>query len=211
MSKARLIATSGICSATAVVCMLLSSLAIWATLLLSVIASIAVVIPLLIDPKGLVYSLLIYAAASVLGAFSAVTLGNVVFVAPCVAFCMPFAIVKVYGEMVKVSAKMEQTQTLEDPFGEGCDTHVVEVKLKGKKRLPVVVKWVLYYVLLEIGIGLTLLAAYLLASDNLFHRIVSNDYFYLLLAAAQLIVIPYDLLMRGCLVATTKILHKVIK
>lgn len=210
MSKTRLIALSGICGAVAVVCMLLSSFAIWATLLLSVVASLAVVIPLLVEPKGLVYSLLVYAVASVLGGFAAAGLGNVVFVAPCVAFSMPFAIVKVYGEAVKVSAKLHETETLEDPFGQGEDTHVVAVQLKGKKRLPAVVKWVLYYVLLEVGIGLTLLTAYLLAKP-MFNQIVQNKYFYLLLAAMQLVVIPYDLLMRGCLIGTTKILHKVIK
>ena len=210
MGKTKLIALSGICGAVAVVCMLLSSVAFWATLILSVIASIAVVIPLLVDPKGLTYSLLIFAVSSVLGAFSAFAIGNVVYVAPCVAFAMPFAIVKVYGETVKVSAKLEQAEKFEDPFGQGEDTHVVQVKLDGKKRLHPIVKWVLYYVLLEVGIGLTLLAAYLLAKP-MFNQITQNKYFYLLLAALQLVVIPYDLLMRGCLIGTTKILHKIIK
>ena len=210
MSKTKLIALSGICSAAAVLCMLLASFAIWATLILSVLASVAVVIPLLVDPKGLTFSLLVYAVASVLGGFAAVALGNVVYVAPIVTFAMPFAIVKVYGETVKVSAKMEQTQTLEDPFGQGDDAHVVQLQLNGKKRLHPVVKWVLYYVLLEIGVGLTFLSAYLFVRP-LFDELVQNKYLWLLLAATQLIVIPYDLLMRGCLIGTTKILHKVRK
>ena len=210
MGKTKLIAISGICSAVAVVCMLLCSVALWATLILCVIASIAVVVPLLIDSKGLTYSLLIFAVASVLGGFSAVALGNVVYVVPMVTFAMPFAIVKVCGETVKVSAQVEQQETFEDPFGNGEDTHVLALQLQGKKRLPTVVKWVLYYVLLEIAIGLTILSAYLFVQP-LFNQIVSNKFFYLLLATAQLIVIPYDLLMRGCLIGTTKILHKVIK
>ena len=210
MSKTKLIALSGICSAVAVACMMLTSIAFWATLILSVVASIAVVIPLLVDPRGLFYSLLIYAVASVLGAFASFVVGNAVYVAPCVAFAMPFAIVKVYGEAVRVSAKLTEHQTLEDPFGQGEDTHVLSVKLDGKKRLPAVVKWILYYVLLEAGIALTLLAAYLLTKP-LFDQIVQNKYFYLLLAALQLVVIPYDLLMRGCLIGTTKALHKIIK
>lgn len=210
MGKTKLIALSGICSAAAVVCMMLASVAIWATLILSVLASVAVVIPLLVDPKGLTYSLLIYAVSSVLGGFSAFALGNVVYVAPMVAFSMPFAIVKVYGEAVKVSARLEEHETFEDPFGNGEDTHVVQVQLNGKKRLPAVVRWVVYYVLLEVGIGLTVLSAYLFAKP-LFEQIVQNKYFYLLLAAAQLIVIPYDLLMRGCLIGTTKILRKTLK
>ena len=210
MGKARLIALSGICSAVAVLCMTLASIAFWATLILSVLASIAVVIPLLVDPKGLTYSLLIYAVASVLGAFSALAIGNIVYVAPMVAFCIPFAIVKVYGESVKVSAKLEGTQTLEDPFGQGDDTHVVSVKLNGKKRLPAAVKWALYYLLLEVGIALTMLTAYLLAKP-LFNQIVSNKWFFMLLAAIQPMIIPYNFLMRGCLIGTTKILRKIIK
>ena len=210
MGKTKLIAISGVCSAVAVVCMLACSLAFWAALILAVISSIAVVIPLLIDPKGLVYSLLVYAVSSVLGGFAAVGLGNIVYVAPIVAFAMPFAIVKVYGETVKVSAQVEQTETLEDPFEEGENLHVMQMQFEGKKRLNPVVKWVLYYVLLEICIGLTLLAAYLF-TQPLFNQIVANKYFYLLLAALQLIVIPYDLLMRGCLLGATKIIHKVIK
>ena len=50
---------------------------------------------------------------------------------------------------------------LEDPFGQGDDRKVVAVKLDGKRCLPVWLKWLLYYVLLEAGIALTLLAAYL--------------------------------------------------
>ena len=210
MSKARLLATSGICSAVAVTCLLLCGVAPWATLLLSVVASIAVVIPMLIDPNGLKYSLIIYAVASLLGTFAAFEFGGIVYAAPCVAFCLPFAIVKVRGESVQVSARVEEKQTFEDPFGQGEDTHVLAVQLDGKKRLPTVVRWVLYYVLLEVAIGLTLLAAYLLARPT-FDLLVGNKFFYLLLAAAQLVVIPYNLLLHGCLIGTTKILQKVIK
>ena len=210
MGKTKLIAISGICAGVAVVCMLLSSVAFWATLILSVVASIAVVVPMLVDPKGLTYSLLVYAVASVLGVFAALSLGNIVYVAPLIAFGMPFAIVKVCGETVSVSAQIEQKETYEDPFGNGEDTHVLAVEFQGKKRFPTFVKWILYYVLLEVAIGLTLLAAYLFAKP-LFTQIVDNSLFYLLLAAMQLIVIPYDLLMRGCLIGARKVLKKAIR
>ena len=209
MSKTKLIAVSGICSATAVVCMILTSIALWAILVLSVVASIAVVIPLLIDPKGLVYSLLIFAVVAVLGSFAAVSIGSIVYVAPMVTFCMPFAIVKVYGESVKVSAKVEQEDTLDDPFEKG-EVKIMSMQVKGKKRLPAFVRWILYYVLLEAGIGLTILTSYLLAPTT-FTLIVHNKYFYILLGVAQLIVIPFDFLMRGCLIGTVKILRKAIK
>ena len=210
MSKARLIAISGICSAAAVLCMLLASFTLWATLILAVVASIAVAVPMMIDPKGLAYSLLIYAVAAVLGGFAAFSLGNIVYVAPIIVFCMPFTIVKVYGEAVKVSAQMQPKEELDDPFIEGKFASVMEVKVKKQTRLPAVVRWVLYYVLLEVAIGLTLLAAYLFV-PALFEEMVVNPFFYLLLGAAQLAVIPYDLLTRGCLVGVTKTLHKVIK
>ena len=210
MSKARLIAISGICSAAAVLCMLLASFTLWATLILAVVASIAVVIPMMIDPKGLAYSLLIYAVAAVFGGFAAFSLGNIVYVAPIIAFCMPFTIVKVYGEAVKVSAQMQPKEELDDPFTENKFASVVEVKVRKKTRLPAVVRWVLYYVLLEVAIGLTLFAAYLFVK-GLFEEMVGNPFFYLLLGAAQLVVLPYDLLTRGCLVGTAKILRKINK
>lgn len=210
MSKTKLIALSGICSAIAVTCVLLCGVASWGMPAFSAIAAVAVVIPLLVDPKALTYSLLTYAVSFALGTFAAAGLGNVVYAVPVLTFGMPFAIVKVWGETVKVSAQVEQTETFEDPFGNGEETHVLSVQLNGTKRLPRFVKWILYYVLLEIAIGLTLLAAYLFVKP-LFNQIVGNKYFYLLLALSQLIVIPYDLLMRGCLIGTTKLLRKIVK
>lgn len=210
MSKTKLIALSGVCSAIAVVCILLSGVASWGLPAFSAIAAIAVVIPLLVDPKALTYSLLVYAVSSILGAFVTVGLGNAVYAVPTIVFGMPFAIVKVVGESVKVSAHLEQTETIKDPFGNGDDVQVAQMKLRGKTRLNPVIKWILYYVLLELALGFTLLFAYLFVQP-LFEQIVTNRFFYLLLAAAQLIVIPYDLLMRGCFVATKKIIKRIVK
>ena len=211
MSKARLIATSGICGAIAVVCILLVSVVPYVVLILAVAASIAVVIPLLIDGRNLVYSLLVYGVSIAVSAISGVFIGNITYVAPVALFCIPFAIVKVYGESFKVTAKVERAETLEDPFGQGDDRNVVAVELKGKKALPTFVKWILYYVLLEVGIGLTLLFTYLLV-PSLFQTMYSNTLvFWLLLAAAQFVVPLYDLLMRGCRVGTSSLLKKIIK
>lgn len=210
-SKARLIAISGICGATATGCLLLASLPIarWFILILAVVSSIAVVVPMLIDGRNLVYSLLIYLVASVLGFF--VGIANIVYVAPLLTFCIPFAIVKVYGETVKVTASVEQTQTLEDPFGLGDETKVMQLKVNKKRRFPVVVKWVLYYVLLEIGIGLTLFATYLLTRPVFDTLYATKWLFWLIIVAAQLAVPMYDLLLRGCLIGTVKILHMAVK
>lgn len=209
--KARLIAISGICGAVATGCLLLASLPVsrWFILALAVVASIAVVVPMLIDGRNLVYSLLIYLVASVLGFF--VGMANIVFVAPLLTFCIPFAIVKVYGETVKVTASVQQTQTLEDPFDLGEETKVMQLKLDGKKRLPTIVKWLLYYVLLEIGIALTLVATYLLTRPVFDTLYATKWLFWLIIGTAQLAVPMYDLLLHGCLIGTVKILHRAIK
>lgn len=211
VNKAKLIAISGMCSAVATSCLLLVGLVPamrWAMLFLGVIASIAVVIPLMINPKNLVYSLLVYLAASVLGIFLGIA--NVLYVAPIVVFCMPFAIVKVCGETVKVTLQSTAEQTLEDPFGQGDDKKVVSFEVQGKPRLPKVVKWILYFVLLEAGIGLSLLLTYLF-TPAVFETVVTAKWFWWAIGVIQLIVYPYDVLMHACLVGTTKLLRKVIK
>ncbi len=210
MSKAKIIAISAMCAAVALGCMMLSTLPVmrWVMLMLGVVASIAVVIPIMLDAKNLVYTLLTYVTCGALGVFFG--LANIVFVAPIVVFSIPFAIVKVYGETFKVTEVTKQEQTLEDPFGNGDDRKVISVNVNAKRRLPAAVKWVLYYVLLEVAIGLTLLAAYLLTPD-MFHAITSSKWFWWVVVGMQVIVYPYDILMRGCLLGTAKILRKVVK
>lgn len=208
--KAKLIATSGLCGALSVAATLLAAIPAlnWCMPIFAVLASITVTIPMLIDARNLVYSLLIYAVCATLGVF--VGLANIIYVAPIITFCIPFAIVKVYGESFKVTEIKEQTETLEDPFQQGETKQVVAVAVSGKKRLPTVVKWILYYVLLEIGIGLTLLAAYFL-TQPVFFIVVNSQFFYWALGLMQILPIPFDLLMRGCIIAATKILRKVVK
>lgn len=210
MNKAKTIAISAMCSAVAFGCMMLSTLpgVRYVSLILGVIASIAVVIPIMVDARNLVYSLLTYLVASALGLW--LGLANVVYVAPMVVFSMPFAIVKVWGESFKVTAKKCGETVLEDPFDQANDKRVMEVRVEGKRRLPAWVKWVLYYVLLEAAIGLTVLAAYLFTRPT-FDAVVHHKLFWVLVAAMQLIVYPYDVLMRGCLIGTQKILRKVVK
>ena len=211
MSKARLIATSGVCSAVAVICLLLAGVFPYGVLIYAVVASVAVAIPMLIDGRNLKYSLLIYAVSLVVGALSGTFFENVIYVTPIVIFCLPFAVVKVYGETLKVTAKVEHDEVLEDPFGQGDDTKVVAVQFSGQKRLPTVVKWIVYYILLELGIGLTLLVTYYL-TPAVFERVYSTPWlFWLLIATAQLIVPLYDLLLHGCLLGAVKVMKKVIK
>ena len=210
MNKTRLIATSGICGAIAAVSLLVASVFPYAVLIFAVLASVAVVVPLLIDGRNLVYSLLVYAVTVVAGALSGVFFQNIVYVAPVITFCIPLAIVKVYGETVKVTAKLDSTETLDDPFEEG-EKKIVVAHLDGKERLPRIVKWILYYVLLEVGIGLTLLATYLL-TPSMFNALYSTTWlFWLMIGAAQLAVPLYDLLLHGCLIGATKLIRKVIK
>ena len=211
MNKAKLIAVSGICSAVTVVCLLLASVFPYGVLVCAVLASVAVVMPLLIDGRNLKYSLLVYAVSIVVGALSGTFIGNILYVAPIVIFCLPFAIVKVYGETLKVTAKVDHTETLEDPFGQGEDKKVVAVQLSGEKRLSTFVKWLIYYILLELGIFLTLLATNYLTPDVLDAVKSSAWLFWVIVAVAQLVVPLYDILLRGCLIATVKTMKRVIK
>lgn len=210
MNKAKTIAISAMCAAVAFGAIMLCTLpgVRYAALMLGVLASIAVVIPVMVDARNLVYTLLTYVVASALGLW--LGLANVIFVAPIVVFSMPFAIVKVWGESFRVTAQKRAERVLEDPFGGTADKKVIEVQVEGKRRLPVVVKWVLYYVLLEAAIGLTILMAYLFTRP-VFDALVGNTWFWVAIGVVQVIVYPYDVLMRGCLVGTRKILQKAVR
>ncbi len=210
MNKAKSVAVSGLCAAAVLACFALAALpgTKWVCLILGVIASVATVIPLMLNPKNLVFTLLVYVAGSVLGVF--LGMSNIVCVAPIIAFCIPFAIVKVCGETVTVTANVAQEEVLEDPFGNGDDKKIVSVKVDAKPKLPTAVKWILYYVLLECGIALTLLATYLF-TPTVFETIIGSKWFWLVFAAMQLIVYPYDVMMTGCLKATVKVLQKAVR
>lgn len=208
--KAKIIAISGVCGAVGVICLVLAGIPVfkWIMLILAAIASVAVAIPILIDCRNVWYSVIVYLVSGALGTFFG--LANIVYVAPIVAFCMPMAIVKAYGESLKVTASVTESQVLEDPFGQGDDRKVVAVKLDGKRCLPTWLKWLLYFVLLEVGIALTLLAGFLFTRP-VFDTLIANKWFYVLIGAMQLIVMPFDLLLRGCFIGTVKIIRKALK
>ena len=210
-SSARIIAISGICAAISCVAMLLTSLVPYVTLIFGVAAAVATVAPLLIDGNNLVYSLLVYAASLAIGAISGVFIGNIVAVAPVVTFGVPFAIVKVWSESFRITAQAQHTETLEAPFEGEADAEVVRIELKGKRRVHPVVKWVLYYVLMEVGIALTLTVTWALTPAVLERFSSVKWLFWLTLGAAQLAVPMYDLLLRGCLIAAQKVIRKVVK
>lgn len=206
-NKAKTVAVSAVCAAVATVCLVLAGLPVfkWVVLIFAAIASVAVAVPIIIDCRNLPFSVIAYLVSGALGVFFG--LANVVYVAPIVAFCMPMSIVKAYGESMKVTASVQESQVLEDPFGQGDDRKVVAVKLDGKRCLPVWLKWLLYYVLLEAGVALTLLAAYLFTRP-VFDMIFANNLVWVLVGAMQVVVFPFDLLLRGCFVGIVKILHK---
>lgn len=206
MNKAKLIATSGICAAVCVGALAAASFVKWAALAAAAIATVACALPTLADARNWWYSAIILIVSGILGMFLG-TLANVMYVAPIVAFCMPFGIVKAYGESIKVTASVGEPTVLEDPFDSNAGKQVVAVNVNGKLCLPKVVKWVLYYVLLEVALGLTVLCAYLFAPD-LLKTLTEKNILYWLLGAAQLVVLPYDLLIRGCFVGAVKVLRK---
>lgn len=206
MNKAKLIALSGVCAAVCVGCLAAAGFVKYVALVAAALATVACALPTLIDARNWWCSVLILIVAGVLGMFLG-TLANVVYVAPIIAFCMPFGIVKAYGEAIKVTASLDEPTVLEDPFDSANDKQVVAVKVDGKLCLPKAVKWILYYILLEVGLGLTVLSVYLFTPD-LLNTLIQNNALYWILAAMQLIVIPYDLLIRGCFVGTVKVLRK---
>lgn len=205
MNKSKLIATSGICAAVCVGCLALAGFVKWTALIAAAIATVACALPTLLDARNWWYSVLILIASGALGVFIG-TFANVTYVAPIVAFCMPFGIVKAYGEAVKVTATLGEPTVLEDPFG-GEDKQTVAVNVESALCLPKVVKWVLYYILLEVGLGFTVLSMYLFTRP-VFEALVENNILYWIIGASQLIVIPFDLLIRGCFVATVKVMRK---
>lgn len=134
MNKAKIIAISGVCAAVSVGCLALAGFVKWVALICAAVASVAVAIPVLLDYRNWIYSVLILIVSGALGVF--IGIANVIYVAPIVAFCMPMAIVKAYGESVRVTAQVEESEVLEDPFNQGDDKRVVAVKLDGRKCLP---------------------------------------------------------------------------
>ena len=206
MNKAKLVAISGICSAVCLGCLALAGFVKWVALVVAAIATVACALPTLMDARNWWYSVIILCVSGALGMFVG-TFANVMYVAPIVTFCMPFGIVKAYGEAIKVTASLEEPTILEDPFDSANDKQIVAVKVDGKLCLHKVVKWALYYILLEVALGLTALSVYLFMPD-FFKSLVENKIIYWLLGVMQLIVIPYDLLIRGCFVGTVKVMRK---
>lgn len=209
--SARIVAICGVCGAISCVFLLLTSLVSYIALICGVIAAVATTVPMLVDGKNLGYSLLVYAVTLTVGGICGVFVGNIVAVTPVVTFCIPFAIVKVWCESVKVTAQLQREETLEDPFDSANDAKVMHVQLKGKPRVHPIVKWVLYYFLIEAALALTFVFTWLLTPD-VFNALYATKWvFWLLVGASQLVPPLYDLLLRGCLIAAVKALRKVIK
>ncbi|MBR2985400.1 MAG: hypothetical protein IKC58_02235, partial [Clostridia bacterium] len=149
----------------------------------------------------------VYFVSAVFGVWANVA--NIIFVAPVVAFCMPMAIIKVFAETPKLSLKV-QDSTIEDPFGNGDDKQVKSLEIEALPRMKGFVKWILYYVVLEVGIALTLFATYLL-TPAMFEQIWGHKLLVWLLVALQLLPIPYDMLLKSAFALTSKTLKRHIQ
>ncbi len=204
-NKAKIVAISGLCGGVSVICLLLLGLpgVRWVALILAVVASVAVAIPTIASGRP-IFSIIVYMVSAIFGVWA--NLANIVFVAPVVTFCMPMAIVKVAGETLKISTKVQQT-TIDSPFDNGDDKQVMAVEIEAIPRMKPIVKWILYYVVLEAGIALTLLATYLLTPVT-FELIWAHKLLVWLLVALQLLPIPYDMLLRGAFALTAKTLKR---
>lgn len=204
-NKAKIVAISGVCGGISVMCLLALAIpgARWVALVFAVLASVAVAIPTMVSGRP-IFSVIVYIVSSIFGVWANVA--NIIFVAPVVAFCMPMALVKVAGETLKISTKMQQT-TIDSPFDNGDDKQVMAVAIEATPRMKPVVKWILYYLVLEIGIALTLLSTYLFTPAT-FELIWTHKLLVWLIVALQLLPIPYDMLLRGAFALTSKTLRR---
>ncbi len=242
-NKAKTIAVCGISAAVAAACLACCALPgiRWVVLILAVVASLAVTMPLVINPKNIVYALLTYLAAAIVGVLSG--LANVLYTVPIIAIFMPTAIVKVYGESTRIVQNSVTAEPLPtDPFetepptesstGDvNCDKPTINDGTKqtaeqnnktqdansatttvraSKPRLPRSVRWAIYYLLLEIGIAVTLLVAHLV-TPTVFDNLVHAQFFVVLLVAAQAVPPLYVQLLSACQRQLVKIVRKVIK
>ena len=206
-SKAKLIAICGFCGAVSALCLVVLGLpgTNWVALVLAVVASVAIAIPTMVSGK-LIYSLLTYFASAIIGVLAGTA--NIVYIAPVVAFCMPMALIKVHAETLKISTKLQE-KTLDDPFGNGDDKQVVALEVQAHPRMKSFVKWILYYVVLQVGIVLTLLATNLFMHPT-FELIVQNKLLPWVIVALQLLPIPFNLLLSGSFALVAKALRRYI-
>lgn len=210
MSKAKIIAVCGICSAIASLCLLLVSFSAlrWFVLPLAIVASVAVALPMFFVGDNLKWSLLTYfACLAVSVAIGALNLSNVVYVAPVVTFCMPFAIVKVRAESQKTTIGLGEKVVFDDPFDGGDDRVAVKLEVTTKNVMSTWAKWLIYYALLEVSLAITSLLANAF-SRSAFMSLYESGKIWILFALAQVAVLPLDALMRGCFVVAAKAVRK---
>lgn len=214
-NKAKSIALCAFSAALAVGCM--AAMAIpgvkWAALILAVGASVSLTVPMLFDTKNLKYVLLAYVAASAVGILAA--MANICYVLPVVTFCMPFAIVKVYGENTYVCKNLDTPPTPTDekidPFAYDKNrptTPQSEQQTEYKQRISRKVRFVVYYILLEVGLAATLLAVYLVM-PSFFQTLMQQPILLAaLIVAAQTVPPLFDLLLGGCIRTIKKSLNR---
>lgn len=202
MSKTKLIALSGVCGAVSLVCLIFTGYATWIAFILAVMSSVAVAVPVIVNGKNLVYSVLTWISSSTLGLLLAV--GKIYYVVPVVFFAMPMTVFKVFGESSKTDEN--QTVTLDEPFGSGTLT----VTPKQRPRVNAVIRWIVYYVLLEISLALTVGTMYLFTPDVL-DNLVQNGAIWWLLVAGQIVVVVFDFILNGAIKITRDAVRKSFK
>jgi len=211
MNKAKNITLCAVCAALSVIAM--AAMAIpgvkWFVLILAVVASVAIALPMLFDVKNIKFVLLAYIAASAIGIVAG--MANITYVLPVVAFCMPFAIVKVYGESTYVVKNSVQKADVvsENPFDESTtDETQPAPPTECKDRISRKLRWLIYYALLEVGIALTLVIMWI-ATPDAFAKLFELPIFLIeMIAAAQLVVPLFNILLTSCLRSIAKVVTK---
>lgn len=213
MNKAKNITLCAVCAALSVIAM--AAMAIpgvkWFVLILAVVASVAIALPMLFDVRNIRFVLLAYIAACAIGIVAG--MANITYVLPVVTFCMPFAIVKVYGEstyVVKNSVKKADVAP-ENPFDETTSDEAQPAPpTEYKDRISRKLRWLIYYALLEAGIALTLVIMWI-ATPDAFAKLFELPVFLVeLIAAAQFVVPLFNILLTSCLRSLAKVVRKFV-
>jgi hypothetical protein len=180
VKRSRLVTLSAVSAAVAVVCFVAAVYLRYVAVVVGVIAAVAVSIPLLISRRNWLFSLLTYAVSVTLG----MVLGtaNIAYVAIIATYAMPLCLFKCFAE------------------GKNGDEEI--------KPIKPLVKWLVYYVICEVALGVTALVTWALMGE-LFTQLTAETYVVVLIVAAFNVAVPLlDVLFNGAIVLTRKAIAK---
>lgn len=197
--KSKLLTLCGICSAFALLCQLGASYLVYVGFAFSLISSIMVCVPALVNPRYFYWSLLTYAASTVLGIVLGASV-NPVSVLLSAVFMSPFALLKLFCESEKKVEVVETKNVTVDSETErlfGFDEKQSVRKTPNKvTRVSGWLRWVVYYVYLEVALVVFGLLLKLFA-PNLFENERITVFIIIVAALANLALPLYSKMLNG--------------